>query len=257
MDENKQETQTAESEKKTDVALQSPFLKKFENFMYHYKWHTIAVLLTVFAVIICTVQMCSRESGDIGFFHVHRESLNETQKRALSSAVTDTLLADDDDCRVSYLTRYIVSTDMLQEMETVDAAYLGNTSYENAQVFRTELATAEAYICLFSRDVYDLSLKYYPPKKNENGEVVSQLYRPISDFTDKDIPTIDGYAVYLKDTNLRKLPGFSSLPVDTVICMRVISYAATVQNKKQAQKLYARHEVLFERMLEYTPSASK
>ena len=257
MDENKQVIETAEGEKKADVALQSPFLKKFENFMYHYKWHTVAVLLTVFAVIVCTVQMCSRESGDISFFHVHRESLNETQKRSLSSAVTDTLMADDESCRVSYLTHYIVSTDMLKEMESADVAYLGNTSYENAQIFRTELATAEAYICIFSRDVYDLSLEYYPKKRNENGEYVSQLYRPISDFTDEDIPTIDGYAVYIKDTNLRKLPGFSSLPVDTVICMRVISYAATVQNKSQAKKLYARHELLFERMLSYTPNTAK
>lgn len=253
MDENKQQETANESEKKADVALESPLLKKWENFIYHYKWHALAALLIVFAVIVCTVQMCSRESGDISFFHVHRESLNETQKRALASSVTDHLMADDEDCRVSYLTRYIVSTDMLKEMETVDAAYLGNTSYQNAQVFRQELATSEAYICIFSRDVYNLSLEYFPYKKTESGEYVSQLYRPISDFIDKDIPTIDGYAVYLKDTALRKLPGFSSLPVDTVICMRIRSYAATVQNKKQAQKLYARHELLFRRMLEYTP----
>lgn len=251
MDQEKnQEIHEPTADKPTDVALQSPFLKKWENFIYHYKWHAVAALLIVFAVIVCTVQMCSRESGDISFFHVHREQLNETQKRAITSSVTDTLMADDDDCRVSYLTRYIVSTEMLKEMETIDAAYLANTSYQNALVFRDELATSESYICLFSRDVYNLSLEYFPYKL-ENGEYVSQLYRPISDFTDRDIPTIDGYAVYLKDTPLRKLPGFSTLPVDTVICMRNISYAASIQSKKQAKKLYARHELLFERMLNY------
>ena len=119
---------------------------------------------------------------------------------------------------------------------------------------KPELATAEAYICLFSPEVYYLSREYYPYKKNEAGEFVSQLYRPISDFTDEDIPTLDGYAVYLKDTALRNLPGFSALPPDTILCMRVISYAATVQNKKEAEKLYARHEMLFEKMLHYTPA---
>ena len=109
MDENKQQTEgTVPTDKMAEVELKSPFLKKFENFMYHYKWHTVAALLIIFAVIVCTVQMCSRESGDISFFHVHRESLNETQKRSLTSAVTDTLMEDDDDCRVSYLTHYIV-----------------------------------------------------------------------------------------------------------------------------------------------------
>ena len=258
MDENKKEAEKAvPADKMPDFELNTPFLKKFENFMYYHKWHTVAALVLIFAVIVCTVQMCSRESGDISFFYVHRENMNEAQRRSLSSTVTGTLMADDEDCRVSYLSHYIVSTDMLKEMESADVAYLGNTSYESAQIFRTELATAEAYICIFSRDVYNLSLEYFPYKKNEAGEYVSQLYRPISDFTDEDVPTIDGYAVYLKDTNLRKLPGFSSLPADTVVCMRVISYAATVQNKKQAKKLYARHELLFERMLHYTPATTE
>ncbi len=258
MDENKQSTEeTTSADQMADVELQSPFLKKFENFIYYHKWHTVAALVLVFAIIVCTVQMCSRESGDISFFYVHRENLNETQRRSLTSTVTDTLMADDDDCRVSYLSHYIVSTDMLKEMESADTAYLGNTSFQNANIFRTELATSEAYVCIFSRDVYNLSLEYFPYKRDpESGAFVSQLYRPISDFTDEEIPTIDGYAVYLKDTNLRKLPGFSSMPVDTVICMRNISYAATVQDKKQAKKLYARHELLFERMLSYTPSSS-
>ena len=149
---------------------------------------------------------------------------------------------------------------MLKEMESADTAYLGNTSFENANIFRTELATSEAYICIFSRDVYDLSLEYFPYKRDpESGAFISQLYRPISDFTDKDIPSIDGYAVYLKDTPLRHIPAFASLDKngDTVVCMRVISYAASVQNKKLAKKLYARHELLFERMLSYTPASEE
>ena len=260
MDENNKHEETAASEKQAEVTIESPALKKFENFMYYHKWHTVAALVLIFAVIVCTVQMCSRESGDISFFYVHSENLNEPQRRSISSAVTDTLMADDEDCRVSFLSHYIVSTDMLKEMESADTAYLGNTSFENANVFRTELATSEAYICIFSRDVYDLSLEYFPYKRDpESGAFISQLYRPISDFTDKDIPSIDGYAVYLKDTPLRHIPAFASLDKngDTVVCMRVISYAATVQNKKLAKKLYARHELLFERMLSYTPASEE
>ena len=258
MDENNKHEETAASEKQAEVTIESPALKKFENFMYYHKWHTVAALVLIFAVIVCTVQMCSRESGDISFFYVHRhdEQLNDTQRRALSSAVTDTLMADDDGCRVSYLTRYIDSPDMLKDKE--NAGYLGNSSYENALVFRDELAASEAYICIFSRDVYNLSLEYFPYKKDpESGAFVSKLYRPISDFTDKDIPTIDGYAVYLKDTNLRKLPGFSSFPPDTVICMRIKSKLIGITNKKKANKLYARHELLFERMLSYTPASEE
>ena len=54
MDENKQSTEeTTSADQMADVELQSPFLKKFENFMYYHKWHTVAALVLVFAIIVC------------------------------------------------------------------------------------------------------------------------------------------------------------------------------------------------------------
>ena len=182
MDENKQSTEeTTSADKMADVELQSPFLKKFENFMYYHKWHTVAALVLVFAIIVCTVQMCSRESGDISFFVVGgikedetnnftNYQLNNNEQRALTSSVINVLMANDENCRVSYLMRYIEDPEVLKD--TDDAAYYGNSSYENAQIFRTELATAEAYICLFSPAVYNLTREYFPYKKTESGEYV-------------------------------------------------------------------------------------
>lgn len=38
---------------------------KFENYWYHYKWHTIIGLFFVITIIICSVQCASKEKADI------------------------------------------------------------------------------------------------------------------------------------------------------------------------------------------------
>ena len=230
--------------------LKSPTLTKLENFWYHYKWQTIFTVCGVFVLLICTLQMCSRESGDISFFHVGQSAMGGAKQHEIGDSVRDVL--DEEDAKVSFITHYIVSTDVLEEMETVDAAYLANTSYENAQAFRIELAASEAYICLFSRDVYDLSMKWYPLKRADSGELYSPLYRPLSDFgLDASIEPYDDYAVYLCDTPLYELPGFSTMPRDTLLCMRQFGYTASAIGGSGAKKLYERHEDVFARLLAY------
>ena len=36
-----------------------------ENFLYHYKWHTIVALFLIVTITICSVQMCSKDSYDV------------------------------------------------------------------------------------------------------------------------------------------------------------------------------------------------
>ncbi len=245
-----EENTNLHTDKESAHELQSPTLTRLENFWYHYKWHTIFTVCGVFVLLVCFLQMCTRESGDISFFHVGQSVMGGAKQHEISDSVRDVL--DEEDAKVSFVTHYIVSTEVLEEMETVDAAYLANTSYENAQAFKIELAASEAYICLFSRDVYELSKKWYPLKRNDSGELYSPLYRPLSDFgIDESIDTYDDYAVYLCDTPLYELPGFSTMPRDTLLCMRRFGYTASAIGGNSAKKLYERHEDVFTRLLAY------
>ena len=36
-----------------------------DNYIYHYKWHTIIALFLVFTITVCSVQMCDKESYDV------------------------------------------------------------------------------------------------------------------------------------------------------------------------------------------------
>ena len=47
----------------------------FENFWYHYKWHTIITVFVIFVVTICTVQMCSKEEYDVHIIYAGSENV--------------------------------------------------------------------------------------------------------------------------------------------------------------------------------------
>ena len=60
----------------TDGGLATPYRKPerphgrlyrfLDNYWYHYKWHTVAALFILMVVVVCTLQMCSREEeGDV------------------------------------------------------------------------------------------------------------------------------------------------------------------------------------------------
>lgn len=235
--------------KLSDRPLKSDRLAKIENYWYHYKWHTIGALVLILAILISTLQMCSKESGDISVFQVGGDKLGAPSQSQIRDSIVEDVLKDEDR-QVSFISHYIVSVDVLEEMD--DAAFLANSSFENANAFKMELATSEAYICLFSRDVYNLSLTYYPLERDkESGALYSQLYRPLSDFTSGLTDTYDDYAVYLHKTPLADLPGFKGLPLDTLICFRRLSYMASVVGKDKAEEVYARHEDVFRAMINY------
>lgn len=246
-------------EKQTDklsgVSVSVPFSKKWENFIYYYKWHTLAAILVIFAVVICTFQMCTRVDANSAIMQVGYPSLNDTQKRLLTKTMQE--LTDNEDYHTNFVTYAIASNaDVEGLLNPNDKAYVQKLSDDNRKTFELELATGEAYICLFSPHAYKLAKSSFPFDKvtDEEGKVsyVSRLFRPISEFTDSEFPTVDsdGYAVYLRDTPLRDLPGFSSMPNDTILCMRRFGYK--LSREDDAKKTYLEQEKLFRIMLNYT-----
>ena len=47
-----------------EVATPSTFKEKLQNFIYHYKWHTVVALFLVVTIIICSLQFCTKEEYD-------------------------------------------------------------------------------------------------------------------------------------------------------------------------------------------------
>ena len=60
-----------------ELHLRSPFLKKLDNFFYHYKWHTVAALFLAIVIIVCSLQTCSKESYDVEIMYAGPKNLND------------------------------------------------------------------------------------------------------------------------------------------------------------------------------------
>ena len=69
--------------------------KWFENFWYHHKWKTIIALVLAIILLVCTLQMCAKESEDMTVMLVGPYQLNDSEagyvalKYSLSSYLPD------------------------------------------------------------------------------------------------------------------------------------------------------------------------
>ena len=63
----------------TDEVVYKPSLaERLENFWYHYKWHSLVALFLVFTILICSFQMCERDSYDIYITYAGGQEISRT-----------------------------------------------------------------------------------------------------------------------------------------------------------------------------------
>ena len=71
-------------EKYEGSEIVSPFMKKLDNFWYHYKWHSLIALFFVLVITVCSVQMCTREEYDIHILYAGPDDVKKTADAGLS-----------------------------------------------------------------------------------------------------------------------------------------------------------------------------
>lgn len=220
------------------IANRSKVGQWLENVWYHYKFPIIASLILIVALVVCIVQCATRAPEPdyilcyAGAANLQPSSSGTIQAEMKSS--TEALLFERDLSgeRVEVY-HYLIRTDTSGD---VAAANAQKTNIENLQ---NELALANTYLFLLDEKLFDL----YTRVGDDRYVVPVAPYLP-SDSTVEVTP--DGYGVYLRSTPLATLPGFSSLPEDTVLCLRI---PYTLGSGKNASDLYARYEALFRAML--------
>ena len=232
MDENLNEIQ--ENEKK------GGFRPWFENFWYHYKWHTIVSVFLVFVITVCTLQMCKKEDHDLyilygGEKHISRqvENGNFCEFDVISSSLKEITKDYDGNGKISPVFNNIY---LLSEEEIKAAGDDVNHSYllKNNQEFRDLMYSSDFYICFLSEDLY---LEYAK---------IEGVFMPIKPYTDyrEDLDYLGENAVYLHSANLpfNTLPGICDLPKDTVICLKSKTAFSNTGRKNKAQTQFERSE---------------
>ena len=200
-----------------EIEIPSTSKEKIQNFWYHYKWHTVVALFLVVAILVCSLQFCAKESYDIYVLYAGSKNIGRTSSDGDVAEIVTVIsslkrVAKDFDgdgtTSVNFTNYYYLSADEAKDVKDANEALLASDKSALSSV----LEHSEYYLCFISPAVYEA---YHKVGDNE-------LFVILDEYKDSH-PELEYYndsAIYLSSTSMAKLPGFSNLPEDTLICIR-------------------------------------
>lgn len=242
-------------EKYGDAKIQgkSPFFKWFDNFWYHYKWHTLIALFAILVVVVCTLQTCSRESYDI---HILYAGNREVKRTSTSGGVIEyetflddlTRIGEDFDgngkVSVSLKTLFSLTADEIKAVEETPGLEVNYTLLQQDAATLSQLMTyGDYYLCFLSESVY----RDY---RERDGVSLFVPLTPYAEGTEGARLSEDGDAIYLSSVDFGSLPLLADFPEDTVICLRALTEVTEKTDRTSRQKFENSKKVL-ENLLAY------
>ena len=236
--ENKAEERIEEGE----IKIKMPFSKWFENFWYHYKWHTIAAVFTVVVLCVLITQCATRPRYDTHVLYAGDKavSTSKTNPERQQFLRSFGLVASDFDKNgeISVAFKHLYSPDAeeiarLTELEKVGKGEVPESLiYEDKKMLDTMMISGEYYLLLLDRAVFD--------NYCARG-VISAVQTHLSVPFEGEIVKGEngGSGIYLKDTAFRDYEGLNTLPEDTVICIRKADAFATDSDLKKVENAAA------------------
>jgi len=224
----------------------STFKEKAENFWYYYKWHTVVALFLVFAIVICSLQMCQNTTPDVyvmyagGKSFVSRSDEGETAPHLTALSSLRRFADDyngDGEIVIELETYYIPTAAEVKEIEDnggfVDTTYVN----KNKTDFNDMLVFGDYLILVMSEELF----------KESYTLASANPFAPLAQYASgSELNYLNDYAVYLNSTALGDMPVFSDMPADTVVCFRVFSEVALFRPDKE---LYAKSEEMLRNIL--------
>ena len=252
-------TQNSPDEKiGAEVSLHSPFLKKVENFWYHYKWHTIIGVFLALFILISTLQMCSRPSYD-GHVSYAGPSGGEVLTGATLTDMQNSLLLvaedynGDGEKQISLSRYWLDTTENLQKYEG-NVGALVNTANENRKALWDAVMAGETFLFFLS------PAEFEDMANHRLGDTtllysVKELCPTISQdalYTFENGRT-SAYGAKLSALPFGELPGFEKLPEDTVVCLRSLTGIGGLFSQDKLTTSHENHKKLFQAILSYLP----
>ena len=231
-----------EKEYTEGIEVQSPALKKLDNFWYHYKWHTLITLFFVIVFAVCTIQMCTQKTSDMLVMYSGPEALDESERDNITKVFE--YLVDKEGYAIGITAYNVLSEDEVKELEKKTDED-GNPLFVNRAFYTEEYKTYSNYIMTGESSVMLLSPWLY------EALVKSDRLRSISDVTDSvsEDMLVGECGIALGKTDLyAKYEALQALPEDTVICFARANFG---MGKNSKQKHYAKEEMLFRAIVEY------
>lgn len=215
-----------------------------DNFWYHHKWKTLIGLFFLIVIIVCTVQMCSKESEKSDLLVVCAGPYNVTTDGEIFDNLQKYLsvvLPEDFDGngekRVSVIGYTIYSEEQLKAMDKDAGAIASYNNSSNYQNFYQHLGTGE-----FSVAFVDPFLFEELAARNECLVDISAVFGVSpSNGLYKTLPNGKTvcYGVRLGDSKLYENNALKALPEDTVLCLVGSAYFGDDRTYERAVKYFA------------------
>jgi hypothetical protein len=228
--------------------------QKFENFWYHYKWHTIVSVFVVIALTILTLQFCTKTDYDLHIIYAGEKVIGMTSLSGNGSSEYTELVsalesvaesADfEEKVNINLQNLRILSLKELEEatsgsVDPMEKARLETEIQNNTDTLYNSIMFGEYYLCFLSEDVFLSYESLYEssvfasiaPYEKEGGEYAYASER----------------GIYLSSLGIYELPEIKKLPADTVVCIRLPG----VLGAKDNGRVYADAEKMLKAILAY------
>lgn len=227
------------------------FSKWFENYWYHYKWHTIITLFFAVVIGVCGYQFITREVPDVYVMYAGPEYVSAGEVISFKSAFKDNMedYNGDGEKGVTLITLTCVSEEKIEALESeadaeseefyIDLA----ANAQNIKQFDMEIFAGEAVVCLLDPSLYERV-------HSEGGFMkMSEIFTE-EELASLELELYDECGIRLGSTKFGKFYSvMSGLPEDTVLCIRKVSTISVFKGKKKYEKLHDYHVDMFKNIV--------
>lgn len=238
------------------IKVEGGFYGKLANFWYHYKWHTIALLFTIFVITVCAVQCAGNTRYDIQVLYAGNHAFGRmSEDGGFSEYMTavsslEELTEDHDgngEVNVSFLDLYLLTSEEIAEIEkNPDSNQLSyQLLQENSSMLKNNLDMSDYYVCFLSERLF---------RQYSEGEKNLGRFAKIAPYTAEgaEYDFVSEYGIRLSSLDVGDMPGISALDAeDTVVCIRNVSAMSFMFGRETSEEQFRRGEELLRKILSY------
>ena len=201
-----------------EIVVQSRFAKWWDNYWYHYKWHTIVVAFFLFVGLVCFWQCSSSVSGDLTFTYCGNYTLTQEERLKINDVFEAISPKKEDGNRLTIALNdfSVYDEEELKSRYTDEEGKLVAVAYNNAKKVNTDhLSTFGTYVMTGESALWLVSEYVFEQRNLDEVAVpLSELFETIPESA------VNDYALRLGDTELYQYyDALKVLPEDTLIVL--------------------------------------
>lgn len=236
-------------DKQTQPEIEVEPVGFLENYWYHHKWTTIIVGVALLIVLICTMQMCGKETPDVYVMYAGPGFMTANEAREVQNSFRQVMEDYNEDgergvmlTSINYLTDAQIKEKLdIAKQEGVDLIidYAGNNdAYER---FSLEVLAGESVICILDPFFY---------AQLQSAGALMTLEEALGYVPAE---AIDAYGVRFRDTAFSEFfTATHVFPEDSILCIRRVSVMSAFKGQKKTERAHSYHTELFRSLMEFS-----